>query len=143
LRSEPLGRHQPDGAHRMPEIAHNWISPVRIKVNASQIAVATAGAAQPEDRSAKQKTTFFDSIDPSDSVRFCHAYFGGHYRISGSIFVNDGAYRSSAWTPDSRLSIGRSQGRRRNRHDMEPLPQAARRTGLLAAGGRRMPLCAH
>jgi hypothetical protein len=46
----------------MPEIAHNWISPVRIKVNASQIAVATAGAAQPEDRSAKQKTTFFDSI---------------------------------------------------------------------------------
>jgi hypothetical protein len=46
----------------MREIAHNWISPVRIKVNASQIAVATAGAAQPEDRSAKQKTTFFDSI---------------------------------------------------------------------------------
>jgi hypothetical protein len=64
LRSEPLGRHQPDGAHRMREIAHNWISPVRIKVNASQIAVATAGAAQSEDRSAKQKTTFFDSIDP-------------------------------------------------------------------------------
>src|ERR1700756_4257754 len=62
LRSEPLGRHQPDGAHRMREIAHNWISPVRIKVNASQIAVATAGAAQSEDRSAKQKTTFFDSI---------------------------------------------------------------------------------
>ena len=46
----------------MREIAHNWISPVRIKVNASQIAVATAGVAQPEDRSAKQKTTFFDSI---------------------------------------------------------------------------------
>jgi hypothetical protein len=46
----------------MREIAHNWISPVRIKVNASQIAVATAGAAQSEDRSAKQKTTFFDSI---------------------------------------------------------------------------------
>jgi hypothetical protein len=48
----------------MREIAHNWISPVRIKVNASQIAVATAGAAQSDDRSAKQKTTFFDSIDP-------------------------------------------------------------------------------
>src|ERR1700751_5563967 len=63
LRSEPLGRHQPDGAHRMREITHNWISPVRIKVNASQIAVATAGAAQSEDHSAKQKTTFFDSIE--------------------------------------------------------------------------------
>jgi hypothetical protein len=62
-----LGRHQPDGAHRMREIAHNWISPVRIKVNASQIAVATAGAAQSEDRSAKQKTTFFDSIDPKET----------------------------------------------------------------------------
>jgi hypothetical protein len=49
----------------MREIAHNWISPVRIKVNASQIAVATAGAAQSEDRSAKQKTTFFDSLDPT------------------------------------------------------------------------------
>jgi len=49
----------------MREIAHNWISPVRIKVNASQIAVATAGAAQSEDRSAMQKTTFFDSIDRS------------------------------------------------------------------------------
>jgi hypothetical protein len=46
----------------MREIAHNWISPVRIKVNASKI--ATAGAAQSEDRSAKQKTSFFDSIDP-------------------------------------------------------------------------------
>jgi hypothetical protein len=42
----------------MREIAHNWISPVRIKVNASEIAVATAGAAQSEDRSTKQKTTF-------------------------------------------------------------------------------------
>jgi hypothetical protein len=50
----------------MREIAHNWISPVRIKVNASQIAVATAGAAQSEDRSAKQKTTFFDSIAKAD-----------------------------------------------------------------------------
>jgi hypothetical protein len=46
----------------MREIAHNWISPVRIKVNASQIAVATVGAAQSEDRTAKQKTRFFDSI---------------------------------------------------------------------------------
>jgi hypothetical protein len=66
-RCQPLGRHQPDGAHRRREIAHNWISPVRIKVNASQIAVATAGAAQAENRSAKQKTTFFDSIDPERS----------------------------------------------------------------------------
>jgi len=46
----------------MREIAHNWISPVRIKVNASRIAAATASAAQSEDRSANQKTTFFDSI---------------------------------------------------------------------------------
>src|ERR1700736_1357789 len=61
LRSEPLGP-QPDGAHLMPEIAHNWISPVRIKVNASRIAAATASAAQSEDRSANQKTTFFDSL---------------------------------------------------------------------------------
>jgi len=53
----------------MREIAHNWISPVRIKVNASQIAVATAGAAQSEDRSAKQKTTFFDSIGHSPLIR--------------------------------------------------------------------------
>jgi hypothetical protein len=52
----------------MREIAHNWISPVRIKVNASQIAVATAGAAQSEDRSAKQKTTFFDSIGPKPVI---------------------------------------------------------------------------
>jgi hypothetical protein len=48
----------------MREIAHDWSSPVHIKVNAPQMAVATAGAAQAEDRSAKQKTTFFDSIDP-------------------------------------------------------------------------------
>src|SRR5262252_6481448 len=82
LRSEPLGRHQPDGAHRMPEIAHNWISPVRIKVNASQIAVATAGAAQPEDRSAKQKTTFFDSIGPKATPGASHhidSYKHGSY----------------------------------------------------------------
>ena len=46
----------------MREIAHDWSSPVHIKVNASQIAVAIAGAAQSEDHSAKQKTTFFDSI---------------------------------------------------------------------------------
>jgi hypothetical protein len=46
----------------MREIAHNWISPVRIKVNASRIAAATASAAQSEERSANQKTTFFDSI---------------------------------------------------------------------------------
>jgi hypothetical protein len=43
----------------MREIAHNWISSVRIKVNASRIAAATASAAQSEDRSANQKTTFF------------------------------------------------------------------------------------
>jgi hypothetical protein len=48
----------------MREIAHNWISSVRIKANASRIAAATASAAQSEDRSANQKTTFFDSIDP-------------------------------------------------------------------------------
>jgi hypothetical protein len=53
----------------MREIAHNWISPVRIKVNASQIAVATAGAAQLEDRSAKQKTTFFDTIGHKQNSR--------------------------------------------------------------------------
>jgi hypothetical protein len=50
------------GVNLMREIAHNWISPVRIKVNASRIAAATASAAQSEDRSANQKTTFFDSI---------------------------------------------------------------------------------
>jgi hypothetical protein len=32
----------------MREIAHNWISSVRIKVNASRIAAATASAAQSE-----------------------------------------------------------------------------------------------
>jgi hypothetical protein len=43
--------------------ARDEISPVRIKVNASRIAAETASAAQSEDRSANQKTTFFDSID--------------------------------------------------------------------------------
>jgi hypothetical protein len=42
----------------MREIAHNWISSVRIKVNASRIAAATASAAQSEDRSANQKPHF-------------------------------------------------------------------------------------
>jgi hypothetical protein len=42
----------------MREIVHNWISPVRIKVNASRIAAATASAAQSEDRSANQKPHF-------------------------------------------------------------------------------------
>jgi hypothetical protein len=51
----------------MREIAHNWISPVRIKVNASRIAAATASAAQSDDRSANQKITFFDSIDPPET----------------------------------------------------------------------------
>src|ERR1700746_1977214 len=65
----------------MREIAHNWISPVRIKVNASQIAVATAGAAQSEDRSAKQKTTFFDSIELKRSRGSAHvARAGGWHR---------------------------------------------------------------
>jgi hypothetical protein len=42
----------------MREIAHNWISPVHIKVDAYRIAsVATA-------RQLRQKTAFFDSIDP-------------------------------------------------------------------------------
>jgi hypothetical protein len=49
----------------MHEIVQDWITPVRVKVDAYRIAsVPTAGAAQSEDRSAKQKTTFFDSIDP-------------------------------------------------------------------------------
>jgi len=68
----------------MREIAHNWISPVRIKVNASQIAVATAGAAQSEDRSAKQKTSFFDtigrfcrSIPGPPPAPFCDIFFAG------------------------------------------------------------------
>jgi hypothetical protein len=52
----------------MREIAHNWISSVRIKVNASRIAAATASAAQSEDRSANQKTTFFDSIKLPSSI---------------------------------------------------------------------------
>jgi len=51
----------------MREIAHNWISSVRIKVNASRIAAATASAAQSEDRSANQKTTFFDSIGQTET----------------------------------------------------------------------------
>jgi len=66
----------------MREIAHNWISPVRIKVNASQIAVATAGAAQSEDRSAKQKTTFFDSIGQS-------RHFGRMPNLSGLIRLSE------------------------------------------------------
>jgi hypothetical protein len=41
----------------MREIAHNWISPVRIKVNASRIAAATASAAQPEDLGRETKPT--------------------------------------------------------------------------------------
>jgi hypothetical protein len=52
----------------MREIAHNWISPVRIKVNASRIAAATASAAQSEDRSANQKPHFSTaSVGSSDS----------------------------------------------------------------------------
>jgi hypothetical protein len=45
---------QPDGAHLMGEIAHNWISPVRIKVNASRIAAATIPRSIPRmiDRNA-------------------------------------------------------------------------------------------
>jgi len=60
----------------MREIAHNWISPVRIKVNASRIAAATVSAAQSEDRSANQKTTFFDSIDPLRSFTPLFVVFG-------------------------------------------------------------------
>jgi hypothetical protein len=52
----------------MHEIDPDWISPVRIKVDASRIDVATAGAAQSEDRRAKQKTTFFDSIGPEAAI---------------------------------------------------------------------------
>jgi len=65
----------------MREIAHNWISSVRIKVNASRIAAATASAAQSEDRSANQKTTFFDSIDPNPTpgLNFCLASFPFSY----------------------------------------------------------------
>jgi hypothetical protein len=32
-RSGFLGRHQPDGAHHLPEIAQDWISLVRVKVD--------------------------------------------------------------------------------------------------------------
>jgi DNA-binding transcriptional LysR family regulator len=63
LRSGPLGPHQPDGAHRMREIVQDWISPVRVKVDAHRTAsVATASAAQLEDRNTSKETTFFDSI---------------------------------------------------------------------------------
>jgi hypothetical protein len=52
----------------LTEIAQDRISSVRIKVNASRIAAATASAAQSEDRSANQKTTFFfDSIDAKET----------------------------------------------------------------------------
>jgi hypothetical protein len=57
----------------MREIAHNWISPVRIKVNASLIGAATASAAQSEERSANQKTAFFDSIGQSLPTRLASA----------------------------------------------------------------------
>jgi hypothetical protein len=49
--------------------AASWSSSRTWLIDASQIAAATAGASQPEDRSAKQKTTFFDSIDPTRTLR--------------------------------------------------------------------------
>jgi hypothetical protein len=56
-----LGRRQPDGAHRLPEIAQDRISSVRVKFDPIKIAsIAAAGASQSEDRNDKQKTGFFD-----------------------------------------------------------------------------------
>jgi hypothetical protein len=70
----------------MREIAHNWISSVRIKVNASRIAAATASAAQSEDRSANQKTTFFDSIKLPSSRTLSRTSAKGVRREKGGAF---------------------------------------------------------
>jgi hypothetical protein len=55
-----LGRRQPDGAHRLPEIAQDRISSV--KFDPYQDCFNSSGASQSEDRNDKQKTGFFDSI---------------------------------------------------------------------------------
>jgi hypothetical protein len=57
-----LGRRQPDGAHRLPEIAQDRISSVRVKFDPYQDCFNSSGASQSEDRNDKQKTGFFDSI---------------------------------------------------------------------------------
>jgi hypothetical protein len=62
LRCGPLGRRQPDGAHRLPEIAQDRISSVRVKFDRYQDCFNSSGASQSEDRNDKQKTGFFDSI---------------------------------------------------------------------------------
>jgi hypothetical protein len=59
-----LGRRQPDGAHRLPEIAQDRISSVRVKFDPYQDCFNSSGASQSEDRNDKQKTGFFDSIGP-------------------------------------------------------------------------------
>jgi hypothetical protein len=65
------GCHQPDGAHRLPEINHNWIGLVRVKGDNIEIAsIATADASQWEGSNAKQKTGFFRMRKAHDGHMF-------------------------------------------------------------------------
>jgi hypothetical protein len=48
----------------LPEIAQDRISSVRVKFDPYQDCFNSSGASQSEDRNDKQKTGFFDSIDP-------------------------------------------------------------------------------
>jgi hypothetical protein len=64
LRCGPLGRRQPDGAHRLPEIAQDRISSVRVKFDPYQDCFNSS--CRCIDRNDKQKTGFFDSIGQTE-----------------------------------------------------------------------------
>jgi hypothetical protein len=69
-RSGPLDRHLSDGAHRLPEIAHDCVSQVHLKGDIDRVASIAVVAAYfsrirtTRGRNANRKIDFFDSIDP-------------------------------------------------------------------------------
>ena len=66
-RSEPSGLHPPDGVHRLPDIAHDCVSSVRVEVAANQ------AAAKPNSRLVSAGSKLPKSITPPGRPTFSTA----------------------------------------------------------------------
>ena len=69
-RSESSGHHPPGSAHRLPEIAYDHLSGVRVEIAAADQAAQTQQSAHPsrikipKGTNVTRKNYFFNSIDP-------------------------------------------------------------------------------
>ena len=79
---EPSDHHRHGGAHRLPEIAHQCASSVRVEVAGNHAAAKSNGPAQlsrfktTQQHNANRKTYFLNSIDVTTSTSIVPTPFG-------------------------------------------------------------------